>query len=419
MPTGYQLPEETIRQTVAVLQEFGGRRDLACQRLGIQRPALSDRLRRARAMGLEVPEPVGAHVAPTSPASLVEPLVDAVPQQDQLKRLQVALRRGPGTLDELAQRAGLSRGQTLDALDAMGGGSHNLQQKGDVWFISKTTALGSQRPTGHQLISDTDGEIAFAAIGDTHLGSKYERLDCLNEFYDEVARRGFKTVLHAGNWIDGEAPFNKHDLSVHGMDPQLQYLAKHYPARPGVETWAIAGEDHEGFYSRREGVDIGRYAENVMRQNGRDDWQNLGFMECFLPLVHAGSGAQSKLCLMHPGGGSAYAISYAPQKIVEGFDGGDKPAALVLGHYHKASYNLIRNVHTIQVGCFQDQSLFMRKQKIAAHLGGFFVRMSLDQGSGAILECTVTFRHYFVKGYYEGRWSQHGPVVRAERSTLP
>jgi hypothetical protein len=326
------------------------------------------------------------------------------------------LRRAPLTLEQLAEKLQVAPTFASHLIMAAHAQGSSLVERNGAWHLDNAPAMGSQQDLGHRLVSDADGVIEFGAIGDTHLCSKYAREDCLNDFYDQVEHRGIKTVLHAGNWIDGEISFNRHDLSVHGMDPQMQYLAKNYPHRPGVETWAITGEDHEGWYSRREGIDVGRYAENVMRQNGRTDWVDLGFMETFVDLVHAGTDKSCKLLLMHPGGGSAYAISYQPQKIVESFDGGDKPAVLLLGHYHKASYNLIRNVHTVQVGAFQDQTIFMRKLKLSTHLGGFFVRLVLDPDTGAVVEFTTTFRNYFVRDYYRNRWSQHGPVEHAKRS---
>ncbi|HQT38905.1 MAG TPA: hypothetical protein PK231_05725 [Acidocella sp.] len=275
--------------------------------------------------------------------------------------------------------------------------------------------LGSSRSEMRELLTDENGILEIGAVGDHHLCSKYERLDCAEEYYTEAQNRGISHVLHAGNWIDGEAPFNMHDLKVHGMDAQMRYLARHYPKRDGVQTWAISGADHEGWYARRNGVDVGKYAENAMREAGRTDWHDMGYMESFIRIRHADSGMSSMLCLMHPGGGSAYAISYAPQKIVEGFDGGDKPAVLLIGHYHKASYQLTRNVHACQVGCFQDQTPFMRQKKLSAHLGGCFLRLALDPKTGAVIECAFTFRNYFITDYYNGRWNQHGDVALAAR----
>lgn len=295
----------------------------------------------------------------------------------------------------------------------------NIHYRSEKWHLDAAPPTGSQQKHSYELISDKDGWIEFGACGDQHLCSKYAREDCLGMYYDWLAERGIKTVLNAGNWVDGEARFNMHDLTVHGMDPQMQYLASNYPRRAGMETWAITGEDHEGWWARREGVDVGRYAERVMQDAGRDDWRNVGFMECFIPLVNAQSGKQSQLCLMHPGGGSAYALSYAPQKIVEGFDGGAKPAVLLIGHYHKASYQMTRNVHVLQTGCFQDQSLFMRQKKIAAHLGGWVVKVHVDPRTGAVDQFEMAFRNYFVRDFYDERWSEHGPVKHVARSWSP
>lgn len=344
------------------------------------------------------------------------PMLDIDPAE-LVSRVVPLLRNNPLSIDDIGEKLGVPNyvaGLMLDLAHAKGA---SIVERAGRWHLDDAPAMGSQKGDApRQLVSNDAGEIIFAACGDTHLGSKYYREDCLNDFYDHVAHRGITVVLHAGNWIDGEAPFNKHDLLVHGLDNQMRFLAEQYPRRPGVETWAITGADHEGWYARREGIDVGRYAENVMRAAGRTDWHDMGYMECFIPLVHKATGKSSKLCLMHPGGGSAYAISYAPQKIVEGFDGGDKPAVLLLGHYHKASYNLIRNVHTIQTGCFEDQTVFMRQKKLSAHLGGAFIKLQLDPETGAVTECTYTSRNYFVRDYYQGRFSQHGPVNHAPRS---
>lgn len=331
--------------------------------------------------------------------------------------LLARIKRGPATAADLASHVESPVREVQGALKAARAAGAALYQQDGVWRLDATPPLGSAAGAAAELVADKAGWITLGAIGDTHLCSKYERLDCLNDYYDEAARRGVRHVLHAGNWIDGEARFNKHDIKVHGLDAQMRYLANHYPQRRGVETWAITGKDHEGWYAASMGVDVGRYADNAMKEAGRQDWRDLGYMEAFVRLRHPASGKSSMLSLMHPGGGSAYAISYAPQKIVEAFDGGDKPAVLLIGHYHKASYQLTRNVHAIQVGCFEDQTPFMRQKKLSAHLGGMFVRVQIDPRTGAVIACVTEFRNYFVAGYYNGRWSEHGPVTLAKRTT--
>ena len=268
----------------------------------------------------------------------------------------------------------------------------------------------------HAFMINDDHTFAFGAMGDTHLGSKYERLDVLNALYDIYEDEGIKTVFHAGNWVDGEASFNVHDLNIHGMHGQCEYLAKHYPKRAGVMTYAVTGDDHEGWYAQRTGVDIGDYAARAFERAGREDWVNLGYMEAPVLLRNASSGKEAVVSVVHPGGGSAYALSYTMQKMVESLDGGEKPAILLAGHYHKLWFGNIRNVWAIQTGCTQDQTPFMRKKKIDAHIGGCIVRGRQDPKTGAIVRCSVEILRYFNRGYYGGRWSHSGGVTLPARS---
>ncbi len=102
---------------------------------------------------------------------------------------------------------------------------------------------------------------------------------------------------------------------------------------------------------------------------------------------------------MHPGGGAAYALSYSAQKIVESFQGGEKPSVLLYGHYHKFDWNYYREVHNIGTGCTVDQSIFMRKQKIQAHVGGLLVRLH-QAPDGAINRVKVEWIPFYDRGYY-------------------
>jgi hypothetical protein len=78
-------------------------------------------------------------------------------------------------------------------------------------------------------------------------------------------------------------------------------------------------------------------------------------------LRNANSGKATTMAVCHPGGGSAYALSYSIQKIIESLEGGEKPAVGLYGHYHKLWAGNIRNVWCVQTGCQEDQTPFMRK----------------------------------------------------------
>lgn len=326
------------------------------------------------------------------------------------------LRKKPMSIAEIAAAFKITIDHAESLIQAIGSGGVNLHRSGDKFTID--TSPPPSYLTGRVLeyVSRPDNTFLFGATSDNHLGSKYARLDVLNDLYDKFAAAGVDRVFNAGNWIDGEARFNKHDLLVHGMDAQCRYLAEHYPQRPGIETYAVAGDDHEGWYAQREGVDIGRYAERTMRDAGRTDWHDLGYMEAHIRLVNANTGAWSMLSCVHPGGGSAYALSYSIQKIIESLEGGEKPAVGLYGHYHKLWAGIIRGVWCLQTGCTEDQTPFMRKNKLSAHIGGAIVGLDQDPETGAITSMTPKMMRYFNKGYYNDRWSMARPAILPERA---
>jgi hypothetical protein len=266
-----------------------------------------------------------------------------------------------------------------------------------------------------ELVSRKDNTFCFGAAGDLHAGSKYCRWDVREDLYKKFIDAGAQCNFDTGNWIDGEARFNTYDLEVHGLHAQCKLLAKKHPK--GLPTYAVWGDDHEGWYVARDGIDVGRYNESIMREAGHD-WHDLGFMEAHVVLRNANSGKSAIMAVCHPGGGSAYALSYTVQKIIESLEGGEKPAVGLYGHYHKLMAANVRNVWALQTGCQQDQSTFMRKKRLEAHVGGILVGLRQDPRTGAIVSCTPELIRYFNREYYvagSGRWSKHGDVRKLKR----
>jgi hypothetical protein len=233
-----------------------------------------------------------------------------------------------------------------------------------------------------------------------HLCSKAERLDVLEAAYDEFARRGITTVLCPGNYIDGECRFNTHELLAHGISDQCQYAIDHWPSKPGIKTYYVDGDDHEGWFQQREGIEFGRYLMLEAQAQGRDDLVYLGYMEADFELKAPEGKAIVKV--IHAGGGSSYAFSYSSQKLAESFSGGEKPAICIIGHYHKMEYCFPRNIHCVQVGCTQDQTRFMRKRKLAAHVGFGIITLQQDIKGGITRFCPE-FYPFWNKGFYADR----------------
>jgi hypothetical protein len=134
---------------------------------------------------------------------------------------------------------------------------------------------------------------------------------------------------------------------------------------------------------------------------GRTDLVDLGYMERDIELIQeAGS---SILRIIHAGGGSSYATSYTSQKYAETLQGGEKPALVIVGHFHKLSYDYPREIHMIQVGCTQDQTPFMRKRRLTAMVGGTIVWIRQAR-NGIITSVKPEFFPFYDKKFYQHHW---------------
>jgi len=259
----------------------------------------------------------------------------------------------------------------------------------------KSPAPGGEWPL--PLKDRGDGWTVLGMVSDSHLCSRGERLDVLGALYDLFADEAVEHVYHAGNWIEGERRFNKLDVTVFGLDRQIEYMIENYPARDGMVTHYIAGDDHEGWYQQREQISIGQHLEDRAARAGRRDLHFLGYVEADILL--STDGHHAKMRVMHPGGGATYAVSYAIQKTIESFQPGEKPDVLILGHHHKLLYSYIRGVHAVMPGTTCDQSIFMRKRHIEAHVGGGVLYIRQDPENDHIADFVPRFRTFFKWGF--------------------
>lgn len=376
-----------------------GSQSAAARFLGIDRGTLRERLAREK-KGLKTPAvPRGtlhrdsSNVTATGRGELEGELASI------LKRKRTLV-----TVENLADTLDVAPAKIRTAMQNLRKGGHNIT------IIGAGVELGRDIPKADPLrinLSKLKGKVfRFGATADNHLGSRYERLDVLNALFDIWASEGISTVYQMGNIIEGDATFNRQDVHTTGMHGQALYLAEHWPHRKGITTQFLTGDDHEGWYVQREGIHIGHYLEDVARKAGRTDLQYIGHMEHDIEL--AGAKQSTIMRLVHGGGGSSYATSYVAQKLVESYSGGEKPQALLIGHYHKAEYGYHRGVHAVQVGCTQDQSPFMRKKHLAAHLGGWTIEMSLND-DGLITRFKPEFLPFYDKAWTRTHWSYKQP----------
>lgn len=319
-------------------------------------------------------------------------------------KVKTFLRRNKhsSTVVDIANAMDVSPARVQSAIDILRKNSLNftILSNGSVEWTDVPLS-GGLVTLAHDPLNYRGGWRKIGACGDQHLGSNYERLDVNEALYDRYQEEGVTQVFNTGNWIEGEAGrLNFADVKVHGMDDQIEYAIKHYPKRDGITTYFVAGDDHEGWYQKKNRITIGAHFERMAREAGREDLVYLGYMEADIKLES--EFGCSFLKVMHPGGGSAYATSYAPQKIAEAFQEGEKPHICLLGHYHKMDYGFHRGIHMVQTGTSQDQSSFMRKQKIKAHVGGALIEFH-QSPYGDINRFKVEFFTFYDRDFYANR----------------
>lgn len=320
--------------------------------------------------------------------------------KDLAKEVRVRLTKSPHSESELADALDVSPKKIKQVISEMQKQGSNFSRIGARILLHNIVEHGGRLTLKPR--DRGDGWTIFGVLTDKHLCNRHSRLDVHNAAYDTFAREGVTDVFDAGNWIDGEARFNKNELEVFGMDNQLDHWIENTPIRKGITTHFISGDDHEGWYAQRECINIGSYAEMRAQRAGRNDLHYIGHVESDV-MLKAGKG-HATARIMHPGGGSAYAYSYVPQKLVESFQGGEKPQILVVGHHHKWDYCYPREVHVISAGCGEDQTMFMRKLKIAAHVGFSLIKVKQDSSDGHITSLSVEWRPFYDRGFYERRF---------------
>lgn len=224
--------------------------------------------------------------------------------------------------------------------------------------------------------------IKIGVMGDTHIGSKWYDSRLMTEAAKVFAKAKVDFVVHTGDitegWYENKRQGSVFDLTELGGDAQVARAIKEL-SQVKQPIYAITGNhEHNTFYNLC-GFDIGKMVEQ-----GLPNFHYLGNATGTIRLPYG-----KKINLLHPDGGSAYALSYRPQKIAESLDGGTKPDLLLLGHFHKAEYLFYRNIHILQTGTLQAQTDFMRGKHLSAHKGFWIV--DLDVGKNGISKITPEF----------------------------
>lgn len=249
----------------------------------------------------------------------------------------------------------------------------------------KRVAVQNQEPVHINSKWDGSKNFKFAIIGDTQIGSKYTQLTYLHNFYDLCEIEGIHDIYHTGDITDGLKMRVGHEYELYEVsaDDMRDDVIKNYPRRNGIVTHFISG-NHDASIYKQVGYDIGQAISSA-----RSDLKYLG-RDCAVVNLTP----NCTLELRHPWDGTAYALSYKIQKMIEAMESDSKPNILAVGHYHKAEYLFYRNVHALQTGCFQSQTPYTRGKGISVHIGGWIVTISVDE-NGTIQRITPEFIPYY------------------------
>ena len=281
----------------------------------------------------------------------------------------------------------------LESLNTHPGFLHKVDGGTDLYQIIGTGSMGpeNQEVRVH--------ETKFGLIGDTHLGSKFQQLTYLWDFYEYCAKQGIKTVLHAGDMTDGNGYLyrgQQFEMFLHGFREQREYVIENYPKVDGIKTYVIMG-NHDESWIKSADINI---VEQIARE--REDIEYIGRLGAYAFIEKA------RAYLIHPIGGSAYAQSYKAQKFIESFSSENKPQLFFLGHWHFALQGFLRNIHYMLTGCFQAQTPYELVRGLHPAIGGWILNFDLDKDGYSIKNLETIFRPYYriIKKDYrrDGSW---------------
>jgi hypothetical protein len=250
------------------------------------------------------------------------------------------------------------------------------KQAAAITNLQETLMLMVKRVRPYEVpVRDGDNIIRFGLIADTHIGSLYQRIDALKQFYLHCEREGIEIVLHAGDVIDGMRVYKGQEFELlpngRSWPEQRDMFADVAPRTKNIITYFITG-NHDHSFKKLIGLLAGDEFQRV-----RPDWKHLG-QDTAAITFKTKSGQSFMIQLLHPNGGVAYALSYRLQKIIESLSGGQKPNMMVVGHYHKSLYVPgYRNVEGFYPGTFQSQTPLMVQQSSIAQVGGWIISVTL------------------------------------------
>lgn len=270
--------------------------------------------------------------------------------------------RGEFSPQDIAEKYQKDIGEVVGVIDTLIEDGFKFVNVGGVYVRSKTNE-GTTSFDASKLFKD--GLLNFGIVSDTHLGSKFERLDALEVMYDRFQQAGIKAVFHVGDLTDGSHVYRGQEFEqkVFGQQAQIDYSIKNYPKRNGITTYTIGG-NHDLKMYEGSGAD-----PLVSIARARKDIKYIGQYSARVKMSD-----KVNMDMLHPMGSQAYAVSYKAQRNINAMSPEDLPNILVYGHYHNSLYLNYRGIDFLQTPCFKDASpQFEKRLGLTSNVGGWIV----------------------------------------------
>ena len=243
------------------------------------------------------------------------------------------------------------------------GYSLTVDEKGRVVKLTPTPST-----TPYKIPSQLE-HLRLLLISDTHLASKYDRVDILRYLYDKADSTHTNYILHSGDLTDGLSgrPQQLHELREVSYTGQRDYVIDKYPVSPpNCPTYFIAG-NHDLWWIKQCGADI---CQDIASR--RSDLIYLG-SDC--EDLHIGN---LRIRMYHGKGGCSYARSYKLQKYLDAIPPQELPHILQTGHTHNSFYMKQGDTHCFQTSCLEDLTPYARSLGLASDKSCWWVDVYFD-----------------------------------------
>ena len=245
-----------------------------------------------------------------------------------------------------------------------------LKEKGELYDYVNGQLIKLKKPVKSDevySIPNNLGHLRLLLLSDTHLGSKYDRVDILRYLYAKAEDTNTSYVLHSGDLTEGLSgrPQQLYEIREASYTGQRDYAIEKYP-ESSVPTYLISG-NHDLWWIKQCGADIVR---DIC--NHRDNMHYLG-SDCEDMKI-----GKLKIRLFHGKGGQSYAKSYKIQKYLDSISIKEMPHILQTGHIHQAFYYKQDDTHCFQTSCLQDLTPFARSMGLSNDKSVWWLDVYMD-----------------------------------------